>query len=139
MDCKELMIGDWVYHFGHPSKVLGVKDIHKSHDAIILYGDNGFSRKGFEPIPLTAEILTKNGFVQIEDGVVNYDLPEGCWQNDNALCGIDYNDRGLFYTFSKDPEEDNLINKIYGIIYVHQFQQVLRLCGLTEIADNFKV
>lgn len=92
-----------------------------------------------KPIPLTEEILENNGFTQIEDGIIIYDLPEGIWQNDNALCGIDYNDRGSFYTFSNDPEDDGLINKVCGVVDVHQLQHALRLCGIDELADNFVV
>ena len=29
--------------------------------------------------------------------------------------------------------------KVYQCEYVHQYQHLLRLCGLDELADNFKM
>ena len=64
MNAKDLMIGDWVYDTilqGYTIvKVLtarGIKgDIH----------DNIWDEDSFAPIPLTAEILEKNGFINGE-------------------------------------------------------------------------
>lgn len=58
MKANELMIGDWVYLYNSPIKIniddLGVID----RDDIY---DNGEHCK---PIPITPEILEKNGFIQ---------------------------------------------------------------------------
>lgn len=52
-----------------------------------------------------------------------------------------FNTKGkfLFYTFSVDPDDDDLINKIEKVICVHELQHALRLCGLTELANEFNV
>ena len=136
MKAADFMVGDWYANSdGDLCKV--VKNLG---NIVCGQGDDvSDSTDDPNPILLTSEILEKNGFVQIEDGFANFDLPEGCWQNDNALCGINFNDRAMFYTFSIDPEDDNLQNKIIGICFVYQLQQALRLCGLNELADNFKV
>ena len=38
-----------------------------------------------------------------------------------------------------DKEEGAYANIVIPIKYVHQLQQVLRLAGLTDMANNFKV
>lgn len=130
MKPNELMIGDLVRQKQGMCAgcVLQLTEVHELEHA-----------NNYEPIPITEEILKKNGFVQVDDGIKQYDSPEGAWQNDKFLYGLDYNHRGMFYTFSNDPEEDGLINQIYGIFFVHDLQHCLRLCELSDLADNFKV
>lgn len=60
IDCKSLMIGDWVMltdPINNGDKVQ-VKEIHG--DGYITVG--GGITKMFEPIPLTSELLEKNGW-----------------------------------------------------------------------------
>lgn len=127
MKANELMIGDWVFHFGKPSKVLGVKDIHKGHDAILLFGDNGFSRKGFEPIPLTEEILKANANPHIK------------YENICGYLSINIRKEGLKDKDAKGHFPIRIVILDGKVIFVHQLQHALRLCGLNELADNFKV
>ena len=72
------------------------------------------------PIPLTTEILEKNGWwYEIED----------MWLHDEVdFCIEKWN--GKFQCYD--------INQI-KLDSVHRLQQILRLCGLNELADNFKV
>lgn len=74
-----------------------------------------------EPIPLTPEILEKNGWT--------YDEIDYAWNLDK------------FPVLYKN--EDGFLNYYDGIEvrfnYVHELQRALRLCGLTELADNIKV
>lgn len=78
-----------------------------------------------EPIPLTEEILKANGWK---------------WRSKGCIRSM-----RLF-----DEEGHSIMTLTYGklmsiggheieIEYVHQLQQALRLCGLTELADNFKI
>lgn len=127
LSVKELQIGDWVLHCNRPCKVLGIKDIHKRHDAILLFGQNGFSRKGFEPIPLTHEILEKNGFVEddehdwfIYDDGNNYFIIEFCRE-----IGTDEIVAESFMSFGRCE-----------CIYVHELQHDLKRCRLTDLADS---
>ena len=73
-----------------------------------------------EGIPITPEILEKNGWwYNVED----------MWFHDEVdFCIEKFNGRFQCYE----------INQI-KLDSVHQLQQTLRLCGLNEIADNFKV
>lgn len=78
----------------------------------------------FEPIPLTPEILEKNGFEQNEN-VKGYQYP-----NDDIIFCLEELSRVFIF------------NGVYNdicIFYVHELQHILRICGLTELADNFKI
>ncbi len=72
------------------------------------------------PILLTSEILEKNGWwYGIED----------IWLHDGVcFCIEKWNGKFQCYDISQI--------KFYS---VHQLQHALRLCGLDELADNFKV
>lgn len=96
-----------------------------------------YVRQGqLEPILLTEEILELNGFVNR-----NYDnagfqrLPDELANKHLTL----YFEEGVFGVGFPDVSVDKELSVIRNIFYVHQLQQVLRLCGLNELADNFKV
>ena len=116
MKTTELMIGD---------KVM-VKVLSQIPNTYVLHTwtANDYSRDiQVKPIPLTSEILEKNG-----------------WKDD-----------GLWYEYQDDtstiqsclPDMRGIINGIeikeFQCKYVHQYQHLLRLCELNELADNFKV
>ena len=109
MKATELMIGDWVKsRTGMNVKIVGI-----NHDYPSVY----------EPIPLTAEILEKNGWKEAQ-----------FWH--------EYQD-GENTIQSCLPDMRGIINGVeiqhFKCEYVHQYQHLLRLCGLDELADNFKV
>ena len=113
METKELMIGD---------KVM-VKVLSQIPDTYVLHTwtANDYSRYlQVKPIPLTAEILEKNGWwYEIED----------MWLRDEVnFCIEKWNGKLQCYD----------INQI-KLDSVYQLQQILRLCGLNELADNFKI
>lgn len=66
------------------------------------------------PIPLTPEILEKNG-INLD---MNVDLTKPLFS-----MGIHANDTCVKKRFR----------------YIHELQHALRLCGLEELADNFKI
>ena len=120
MKANEIMVGDWVYlpsimsDDKYPVQVLEIQD-----DCIKYYGGGKKMMVLFEhiePIPLTPEILEKNGFV---DERSNY-----AYRTDN------------YHVCYYCADEKLSINK-YGAIldvhcfYVHQLQHALRLCEIT--------
>ena len=129
MKATELMIGDWVTLNG-----VDYKWQWTHHD---------FTASEFntlEPIPLTAEILEKNGFH------TNYDhtLLGSCIYR--RMCGK-YNEYEVIVRmlngWIKIKSHDDRVTDILVIDiqprFVHQLQHALRLCGLAEFADNFKI
>lgn len=128
LNCKSLMIGDWVYRHDCYSKVKEIKET-----GIIgldpLRGIISFEE--LEPIPLTTEILEKNGWEEC-----NWDT------DDDVQYGYDY---GLFYvTWWRNVKllscyfEDKNAGLSYEMIselptkHVHQLQHALRLCGIDK-------
>ena len=116
METKELMIGD---------KVM-VKVLSQIPDTYVLHTwtANDYSRDiQVKPIPLTPEILEKNGWKH--DGIfMDKRIDENtCFSWSDRLGAILYQN----YYHMCDCK------------YVHTLQHTLRLCGLNDLADNFKV
>lgn len=84
------------------------------------------------PIPLTPEILEANGFSDRKNAGFQR-LPT---KSIERLVTLYYRD-GIFCDGVPFVDED--ISMIKNIKYVHKLQHALRLCGLEELADNFKV
>lgn len=124
MEATELQIKDWV---NTPNGIGQVRTIGIFCGYV---GDTCYEFDEVSPIPLTPEILEKNGFVKstIEEDVYNF--PD----NNKALkergFALNYHDYGRWFI-----TDHNLMK----ILYVHQLQRALRLCGLGEIADKFKL
>lgn len=116
MKANELMVGDW-FQFKiskYPYKRGELINI-KTHYEIALCDR-------LCGIPITSEILEKNGFVY-------RDIPfEMYWEYDGLIIN-----RGAYYYI-------NLGNNLgMDVSNVHQLQHALRLCGLNDLADNFKI
>ena len=115
MKANELMIGDWVY----------VKDYPMNPEAKQVTA-NHFVRSlcEFKPIPLTEEILKANGFI-------HKDTMDEWWHEEyDPTWGIRMSDFELTDEFNFGRAK---------ITYVHELQHALRLAGLQELADNFKI
>lgn len=115
MEVNELMIGDLVKNcFGKNERVGQILE-----DSVMLAYNDMYSFDEIEPIPLTAEILEKNGFEYINDEY-------GCW----ILGKLELRERepynGLF-------EVEICISKetVY-LHYVHELQHALRLCKIDK-------
>lgn len=109
MKANELMIGDWVNlskGSWSENRQVELTDIEMIAESVYLA----------EPIPLTAEILEKNGFVY------------------NAIPFVDgWEQFGLtLYRGGNGYRIDCGINVSLIIDYVHQLQNALRLCGIEK-------
>ena len=113
LSAKELMIGDWVLYCDIQIKI-----------EQIIHTTGG---EDMQPIPLTPDILEKNGFNE------NLELHA----NDNAFLEYDKCNNHLraFYLVCGDK----VLYMDICIIHVHELQHALRLCGLNSLADNLKV
>ena len=141
MKATELMIGDWV------GRVFDDKRIDYRQVDWIRTGEIGMRYQKvwaigcIEPIPLTTEILEKNGFYDRNTqwcyeslgSYVCFDIAISLVYKEievSKVCGAG--------TDCEEVEYGSSI--VFGNdICVHTLQHVLRLCGLDELADNFKV
>lgn len=124
---SELSIGDWVrvddfdkVLIKRVSAIDGTRNqigiIKNNRSGIYWYYDDEF-----EPIPLTPEILEKNGFEELKDK---------SWVGHNHHCHIQQhrsswtllaNKRGFYRTI-----------RFEGLEFVHQLQNALRLAGVEK-------
>lgn len=123
MKATDLMIGDWISYIpeiaegedsylGEPHNIQVDLSCLQKVDELI-----------FVSIPLTPEILEKNG-----------------WKRNKIFMDMK---AGENINFSwTDMYGESLFQNGYHMCdckYVHTLQHALRLCGLNELADNFKV
>lgn len=121
MKANELMIDDWVMYRGKP---IIVYEIDEYYDRINTEPDGYDSIRCIElsdlqPIPLTAQILRKNGFEK-----VNGEYQDVFYCCDGLDLLIDYRIEPYGYT-------------LYGVLelhikYLHQLQHALRLAGIDK-------
>ena len=125
MKATDLMIGDLVIYGGLYTKVIYIGQ------KISLYDGKGteftIDPCHIEPIPLTEEILVKNGFEKCH----NDEAPvEECYffRLFNKQCGwLDIDAFGL----EEELGAEFTYNDV-NINYVHQLQHLLRLCGIEK-------
>ena len=142
MKANELMIGDWCCD--KHKFPMQITNVGEDYAYATWEGNEGdpweFDDKDDqpEPIPLTPEILKKNGFEMFKyDGWVHYYRIFG-----NSVIpfvlhstiggGMLSQEVDIFSTSTKT-------NRGIDVNYVHEIQHALRLCGLNELANNFKL
>lgn len=117
MKAEDLMIGAWVYITDYPMRK-EVKQVKPEHFLRSLVT--------FEPIPLTPEILEKNGFkVEFYNDYKVYEL------NNFKVCK-NYCDYFEVCDLWNDSDWGWKIIDFCPCIYVHQLQQALKLCGIDK-------
>jgi len=145
MKANDLMIGDWVEINDIPKQIKFIDDCinHK----IIAHGVNkdgktiayvGKLNEEIKPIPLTPEILEKNGFER--DAFTNLS-PDFFYEDDACSISINLNstcdkcksiwvkNRNLRITASIEESRHSLQKKP---LLLHQLQHALRLCGIEK-------
>jgi hypothetical protein len=128
MKANELMVGDLVLHDGKVIRVDAVHKrkigYHKTKDKLTWLFDGQF-----QPIPLTHEILGKNGFVKGD----TMDLGDEIYCVE--LFNIHYdNEERRFWVCNFFESEYGTweIMDIFRIDYVHELQHALRLCKIEK-------
>ena len=122
MKATGLMIGDLVCYRGTNIRVTSLYDKGGSNEVgwsdkecVWVNADN------VEPIPLTPEILEKNGFVEWRDKCYRWEYAEGVYINAD---------------FTEEEPWVHISNRCYSATpvcrYVHEFQHALRLCGIEK-------
>jgi hypothetical protein len=132
MRIEELSVGDWVCaklakwenedaDMTPPLQVKRINGIERHNLYVDLFNpsNNTIEHSAFVedliPIPLTSEILEKNGFVYVGGGFFSYDTVD-----------LFYED-GKFY-FVREAGYDKLLK----VEHVHQLQHALRLAGIEK-------
>ena len=130
MKANELMIGDWVLTLDstHKEKVFAQVDaIEEGKHSILVTKEcsNWFvDIDWIEPIPLTPEILEKNGFVKVENTLTStiiYSFRDSLFRI--GVFDFSHITMDSYYT---DSSCDIFISS------VHEFQHALRLCGIEK-------
>lgn len=119
MKAEDLMVGDYLMHNGFPYRVIQVDGIVRDGWMI----ENGEEDCG-KPIPLTPEILEKNGFVNVENtqtSTIIYSFRDSLFR----IEVYDFNHITIdsYYT---DSSCDLFISSI------HELQHAIRLCGIKK-------
>ena len=141
MKCKELQIGDWIQDKnGNPMQIIGVGDDY----AYATFDGNEADPWEFDdkddqpqPIEITDDILKQNKWE-----VQGYALPpsEHYFVKDDGGNHLLWSHGTLSIWLACGEDNDGVFSDVVlPCKYVHQLQQALRLAGLSEIADNFKV
>ena len=143
MEAKELMTGDWVAikrtpSYEYPYKICSINNYsilgEDYADWIELEAGEEINLEDIKPIPITAEILEKNGFEhRIIDCAEFYYIAEDYYD----ITISEWSDS--IWLVRYDCTEMNTPHEQITSSYVHQLQNFLRLCGLNDLADNFKV
>lgn len=139
MKATELMIGDYV--LVKPSMML-IKVAAVHHKKVGYHAAphklNWVRMDLLEPIPLTLEILERNGFTHCLTAPCGYYHAPICDMFDILFHASEdtYEDTWHTEVFT-DHNDNNFV--LYNLCYVHELQHALRLCGLNELADNLKL
>lgn len=149
MKVNLLQFYDWVYWGEQYSNVYGDYDLEfhqhqiKLDDFFFLHVNDWEENEDLEfvkPILLTEEILKLNGFITNNDHTLTGSKIY------HRLCGK-YEEykvtvrllNGWVKIESFDDRWYTLLDLSVQLRYVHELQHALRLCGLHELANNFKI
>lgn len=129
---NELMLGDWIYLTEHKTNAR-VTELRSTDPDVVLVTDKGEveMRIDMRSIPLTGEILEKNGFE------TNQYVPDGLYVLITSVKGM-YKQlhvaiKGDVFRVSFSPEiGKKSIDFIKQDMSVHELQHVMRLCGIEK-------
>lgn len=139
------MIGDWVICSDPtPFRITGIYN----KEPYVVTDEDGLEVEigDLKPIPLTEEILKENGYYMLTKSYYEptfVDIYYEEWKDYYYIwtCESIENPRKRYYMNLAEVKKDEFVldNSHFPCKYVHQFQHALRLCGLTELADNFRL
>ena len=144
--CKDLMCGDWVANRnGSPMQIVGVDEDNAyayrgNEECPWIFGDY----EGYEPQPIeiTRELLKANGW-RAESFMAspwNGFVLTYYFVKDEGDIHLEFKCNTLTIWFNYEKGNDGAFADIsIPIKYLHQLQQVLRIAGMNELANNFKI
>lgn len=131
MIATDLMIGDWVsYRRDYPDRINGIS---ANAYSVYLIKDGWIPIEKINPIPLTPEILEKNGWKDISTHTLKgCDTFRLCLEQRSFDYTLTLKMRDYFRLDSYDDRVYTLCEVNFGFKYVHQLQHALRLCGVEK-------
>ena len=143
MKCKELMLFDWCCDkHGFPMQITNVGD---DYAYATFEGNEGdpweFDDKDDQPcaIEITEELLEANGWDVCRYKFDEDDIPLSCDKEEKGNC-LEWVRGTLSIWIAYEENSDGAYPDILiPCKYVHQLQQALRLAGMTDMANNFKI
>lgn len=140
---NELMVGDWISVSDAPKQLEGIQKINNRDGMIYHDGVNGSFIDNAVPIPITPEILEKNGFLNtLSDTIYHFRKDEysiflSCAKNESCKnWRIDIENvisKGFIKDIFDKTDSWSCSNEINMYInYVHELQHALKLCGIKK-------
>lgn len=141
MKAEEVMLGDWVFctypSIKKPVRVEEIRTIGDNELKVIISDDMlrlVFSERYIDPLPLTSEIMEKNGFTYCErtGGYYLYTtISYGNWDAEVVLFNVNSEYRNNQLHIGSPDDSDTFLH-LMECNYVHQLQHALRLCGIEK-------
>ena len=139
--CRDFMVGDWIANRnGFPMQIVAVDEDNAyacegNEERPWIFGDY----EGYEPQPIeiTEDILKENKWE-----VQGYTLlqSEHYYVKDESGNHLLWSHGTLSIWLAYGESNDGVFSDVtLPCKYVHQLQQALRLAGMTDMANNFKV
>lgn len=128
MKATELMVDDWVFDNYHQAKAR-VNTLTRAllwgavEEKDGFYDDKQLRYEDVQPIPLTDEILRKNGWVYNDEDTKFF--PQTWVGGGLKLQGAD--DCGYRIVVTSDYDEEDTNNTPFVLLHVHELQHALRL------------
>ena len=142
--CRALTVGDWCCDkHGFPMQITNVGE---DYAYATWEGNEGdpweFDDKDDQPHPIeiTRELLKANGWEEHSYYSSFHKLSNYLFMKDKNGNHLDLIHGTLAIWNDHEPDNDGVYSDILiPIKYVHQLQQALRLAGMTDMANNFKI
>ncbi len=136
MTSKDLMIGDWVLINSTPRKIQAVDgvddEIMADDELYTIIEDRYHSEDRVDGVPITPEILEKNGFILTEVGDNGIATPrKNINRYEKHECKTKWRDIIMWYDRITKKWCLHGINSIQ-LNYIHELQHALRLCGIEK-------
>lgn len=148
MKPDEIMIGDWVMYDPNVFIEDEYEPNHPAYPVQIPSGEDiDLAIEGcYAPIPINEEILKKNGFERIDITIGVYVLRIDVDYDTND-CTREFYRVATYSNGGHFDEQFEIKNRTKGRYvscyikckYVHELQHTLRICGLDELANGFKI
>lgn len=140
MDIRDLQYGDLVLVNGTVNFV--------GYDLLHQMTANDHTNWEIKGLPLTAEFLEANGFEDINKGKLSF--ARYIRSVDHPFGDEDERDRQSIIVYWREDSSDVYVERQYGldnfqtkvmctvIVYIHELQHLLNICGLNEISYEFQ-